>query len=206
MSRNGNQNLSIQKSKVLVVEGKDEVILFGAILKVLRLHDGVQIFDTKGKTRFPEFMDGFARHADFSIVKSIGVVQDADEDASGRFQSVCSKMKELKISVPSSPGVFIDGETHRVGVFITPNNSDVGCLETTVLRAIADKDWMPCVDTFKDCVAANGGKSFSIKDVARAAMIALDASEHHMGRAAEAGKFDFEHAAFTEISSFLKSL
>jgi len=69
-----------------------------------------------------------------SQIFGIGLVLDADEAQTpqDRFESLISKLFPLGLSLPSVPGEVIKGFP-RLGVFITPNNSDSGTLEDILL-------------------------------------------------------------------------
>jgi hypothetical protein len=71
-------NATIQKSKLLIVEGRDEEMLFKAALAdYLGLND-IQILPIGGKTLLTPNLAGLVNDPRFSSVQSLAVLRDAD--------------------------------------------------------------------------------------------------------------------------------
>ena len=77
----------IEKPKLLLVEGIDEVRLFGALAKHIGAED-VQIRDYRGKDNLRLFLQVLPRVPGYSELKSIGVARDADENSDNAARSV----------------------------------------------------------------------------------------------------------------------
>ena len=83
--------------------------------------------------------------ANRSGLRSIGIVVDANEDFSGRWQQVTDRLRRIKINPPKYPhpdGTIIDGIARkpRVGIWIMPDNEATGELEDFVIKMIPDGD------------------------------------------------------------------
>ena len=77
----------IEKPKLLLVEGIDEVRLFGALAKDIGAED-VQIRDYQGKGNLRPFLRVLPQIPGYSELESIGVTRDADENSVNAAQSV----------------------------------------------------------------------------------------------------------------------
>jgi hypothetical protein len=80
---------TITKPKLLLGEGREEVLFFSAWLAVLGVGD-VQVADYGGKARLAAFIRALAvpPTPGFSALASLAVTRDADLDAAAAFASV----------------------------------------------------------------------------------------------------------------------
>lgn len=125
----------IEKSRVLVVEGRDEELFFTAFIDnckdKLNLPD-IQILPVGGKSRLPGNLKALVKSPGFSEIISLGIVRDADEDARAAFQSVCSALRSAGLSAPPAPLVSA-GSNPSVSVIILPGDNNPGMLEDLCL-------------------------------------------------------------------------
>ena len=138
---------TLEADLLLLVEGKDEVNLFEALVTHC-LEDGaqpVQVLDVGGKYQFRKrfaaiMMDAKAK----PTLRSIGVVRDADDDAQSSFQSVCDGISHVGCQPPARHGEF-SSATPSIGVFVVPDGSGEGAIETICKQSVMGTDAAECV-------------------------------------------------------------
>jgi hypothetical protein len=141
---------AIAKSKLLLVEGKDEVKLFDKLLADLNIGD-VEIRDIMGKTRFRKNIEALPSLSGFGRVTSIGIVRDADTDPKGAFDSICGALQAAGLPRPTEP-LQPAGDDPRVMVMILPDAETPGMLEDLCLESVADDPAMACVAEYFRCL------------------------------------------------------
>ena len=141
---------AITKPKLLLVEGKDEVKLFGKLLVDLGLVD-VEIRDIMGKAKFRQNIKGLPRFTGFSEVTSVGIVTDADKQPQGAFDSICDALEAAGLPRPTAPLQPV-GDDPQVAVMILPGDGREGMLEDLCLESVAGDPAMPCLEEYLRCL------------------------------------------------------
>ena len=85
---------SIDSDLQLLVEGKDAANFFEAVVKDMALR-GVQIQNFGGVNQLRGFLPGFVNVRNFSSVRRVGIVRDAEGSAASAFQSVQSSLSNV---------------------------------------------------------------------------------------------------------------
>lgn len=145
----------ITDPRLLLVEGNDEVSLFSALIKRLGLTD-IDIRAFGGVEKFRAHARTLPTISGFGVVKSIGVVRDADQDAGSAFQSVCDSLRAAGLPAPDAP-LQPAGHDLQVRVLIVPANAPVGMMEDVCLASVAHDPAMGCVESFIDCLTHEAG-------------------------------------------------
>jgi hypothetical protein len=127
----------IAYSKVLVVEGHDAFQFFKALLRHLNLLAEIEIRNSGGVDDLSTYLRVLAGTSGFSGVNSLGIIRDAEDDATAAFASICNGLAQTKLSVPDNPMVIVEGKP-RVSVFILPDCASQGMLETLCLQAVSN--------------------------------------------------------------------
>jgi hypothetical protein len=207
-------SVTIVKSKLLVVEGRDEEMFFAAALRDhLGLTD-LQIMPIGGKTQLTQNLMIVVNDVDFSTVQSLAVLRDADLTAPGAtrasaaqaFQSVCGSLRHVGLPCPAAHGQFAAG-TPRVGIFIIPNGVDDGMLETLCLLSVSTLPEFPCVDAYFRCLQGHGAVPNNLhKARAHAWLASRPEPDRRVGEAAQAGYWPWDSDAFQGLWSFIRSL
>lgn len=140
----------ITKPKLLLVEGKDEIELFGKLLADLGLVD-VEVRDIMGKTKFRKNIEALPRFSGFSEVTSVGIVTDADKQPKGAFDSICDALEAAGLPRPTTPLQPV-GDAPQVAIMILPGGGTPGMLEDLCLESVADDPAMPCVEEYFRCL------------------------------------------------------
>ncbi|KPA17569.1 hypothetical protein MHK_002234 [Candidatus Magnetomorum sp. HK-1] len=79
-------NIKIEKDILLLVEGKDEVEFFEALLKYINANESAQIIEVGGKDKFKNEFPTLLLSPNFDSVKKYAIVRDADTNANNTFQ------------------------------------------------------------------------------------------------------------------------
>lgn len=202
---------TICSDRLLLVEGKDEVNLFDALLTHC-LGSGwkqeMQVIEAGGK-------DGFSRTIrTIEIVtrgrptfQAIGAIRDADDNAASAFQSVCGALRHAGYEPPRIHGEVSSGNP-AVGVFILPGGAAGGAIETLCRRSVAANDTGRCVEAYIECLKDHGALRSRNEDktFAHAYLAAGEDPVARVGEGAQQGAWDFDSGAFADLSDFLRRL
>jgi len=197
----------ITESKLIIVEGDDDKSFLIALIEWLGL-SGIQVIGCIGKGSMPDVMRAVAITRGFSDrVVSLGIVRDADENAQGRFDSVCNALRAAGLSVPSQPLTFAQG-TPRVIVMIWPCDRNEGTLEDVCLQSVASYPEMTCVNQYFECLedqVLEQPRNLS-KGKVQAFLASRPKTYPHLGVAALKSCWPFDNNAFDDIKEFLTQL
>ncbi|OQY27913.1 MAG: hypothetical protein B6244_09190 [Candidatus Cloacimonetes bacterium 4572_55] len=211
----------IDKDNLLIVEGKDEIGFFEALLAHINAEDKVQIVPVGGKDQFKNEFPTLLESPNFSRVKSYGIVRDADDNADNTFQSVQGLLRRYDQPIPQASGEIISLNGVATGVFIMPGNSEEGMLENLCLKTVDDHPVSDCVDKYIDCLhktlehrEKNTPKDpntyYFPKNEAKVKMYAFLAGMNtyipSLGIAAKKGYFNLNSEILDDIKAFLQKL
>ncbi len=207
--------MKIEKPKLLLVEGKDEECFFSALCNLLKIDD-IEIIATKGKDRFKSEFDAIVNAPGFEIVKSLGIIQDADDSMVNAIKSIRSSLNKHHMPSPEGHNRFSENELIRVGIFIAPGNQDNGMLESLVLQTVADHPVRIISDSYIEALReklnnpANESPYKFPRNVHKAKLHSFLAGMEHyipsLGIAAQKGYFDLESEALKEARDFLSGM
>ena len=201
--------MRISSDRLLLVEGKDEKNLFGALIRHCFDEDpGVQVIVAGGRDRFPRNMQAIRLAAKSRVTLcGIAVVRDADDDARSAFQSVCAHLRNAGYVPPSKHGGFSDA-TPSVGVFIVPDGLGRGAVETLCRRSVEGTNVAFCVDEYLRCLKERRamGSRNTDKSFAHAYLAATEDPVARVGEGAQQGVWRLESPAFAALSHFLQEL
>lgn len=195
---NKTKKIKIESDVQLLVEGKDLENFFGAFIKYLSL-ENIQIQDFGGVDELPPFLKQFVKAPDFSIVRRIGIIRDAE------VKSIDDVSKSIQSALKNTDPPIDD---NLVQMFILPDNKNKGMLETLLCKTFADTGENFCINSFFECVKKLPGNSVKRYDKARAHAFLATREDPHVsvGVAAKKGYWDFDHGAFADVKSFLRDL
>ena len=205
----GRHGTRIRSDRLLLVEGRDEVNLFSALMQhCLDAEPTVQVIDAGGKDQFPKNLRALSTAARTRpSLCAIGVVRDADDDAARAFRSVRDHIRNVGYEPPTAHGAFSD-TTPSIGVFIVPDGAGPGAIETLCRRSREGDAAAGCVDEFLNCLDEHAAmRSTNVdKTFAHAYLAAMKDPVARVGEGARQGAWDFESPAFAELSDFLREL
>ena len=212
---------AIEKENLLLVEGKDEIGFFEALLTHINAEDRVQIIQVGGKDQFKNEFPALLLSPNFSTVKRYGIVRDADDNADNTFQSVKGMLSRYNQPIPQAPGKIISLNDITTGIFIMPGNSEEGMLEDLCLSTVADHPVSICVDEYMACLhnklehekentPKDPYKYYFPKNEAKTKMYTFLAGMNKfvpsLGIAAKKGYFNFNSEILNDIKTFLQNL
>lgn len=198
--------IQIESSKLLLVEGQDEVNFFKSLLKILGYND-CQFIDVGGKNKFPEIFEILIKLSGFAGVNTIGFIRDAEENmAVSAHQSICRILTKHRFPVTKNAGDIINQGTLRIGIYIMPDNNNSGMLEDLCLQSLKGSKVDKCVNDYMECA----NKIEIIKNDSKARVQSYLSSRspiaNSLGIAAQKGQWDFNNPAFYGIKQFLTEL
>ena len=149
------------KSRLMVVEGKEDQEFFIKLAKHMNVLDGwpLHIEQLKGKGNFREFLRSLMRHPRFGTLTDIGIVRDADFGG-GALQSVQDTIRSAnernprQLPVPQHALHIAQGTPNTI-VLILPSSQREGMIEDLVMDLFQDDPVNLCVDTFFTCLRKN---------------------------------------------------
>lgn len=202
-------------AKLLLCEGKDEVQFFGALLNHLGRAD-VQVIEVGGKTLFGPTLGVLVQDPAFLQVTDILVVRDADCAADGAgfaptWQSVTGTLRHNRLPVPTSHATFASGPP-RLAIFIMPDGTSDGMLETLCSTAIQSDPATVCVQTYFDCLNKAGIAHLPHlprkrdKAFVRVFLASRPEPDKLVGQAAQAGYWPWADMAFAPLITMLQQL
>lgn len=150
--------MELNKSKLVVVEGKEETLFLPRLLKTCNKSDlcaDIQFLPCDGKDKLDTFLKSITKYTGFNLVRSIGIILDANGQPDG-IQSSLDKTKNalssINFPVPTSAGIPVIANNKKSIIWIMPNNKDNGELEDLCLNSLKKQRLMPCIQKMRDCI------------------------------------------------------
>ncbi len=215
-----NNSVTINKDKLIIVEGDDDSKIVDFLLKSLQINS-IQTICIGGKDKLKD-KDAINRLS-VSLktsksrkieLKALGIVLDADEKGSiSTFQKICSFIRKLNtldingisFDIPKKCAEF----THckiPVGIYIMPDCISCGMIETLCLQAPSDFALYEKSKEFIESI--NSELNHKEKRIVQSyiSIAAKDRVYRMIGNAFEAGLFDIKNPAFDKIKNFLTEM
>lgn len=201
-----NRPVRIDKPRLLIGEGDEEVYFFGALLAELKIDD-VQVEKIGGKDYLSLYLKELRRRPGVERLVALGVTRDADIDCADAFAKICGALMANGFAIPSAPGQIQSGLL-RVGIFIMPDNRRPGMLEDLCMDSVVADLALPCVDDFFRCVAkaANRSPGNLAKARVQAWLSSQIEPETRLGLAARKRYWPWDAPAFQALIQFVQSL
>ena len=205
----------IETSKLVVVEGKDDLNFFQALLAHLSVDDDVDIRPYDGTGELKRYLRTLVTASGFENVRSLGIVRDANGCAKSAFQSVQGSLRNANLPVPPKVAQRYEAtermtngrKAPAVSVFVLPDCESPGSLETLLYRMLKPKI-KQCITSFLECAGDVDGDQPKNEDKARvfAYLATRERHRHSVGIAAKQGVWSFDHPAFKDLIAFVQSL
>lgn len=195
------------KTRILIVEGKDEVDFFTKLLDKNGLLNQVDIRDAKGKDNFKNIIPALIKTTGFNKVEAMAIIRDADKNVEDAFKSIRDILKRENLIYPYKPGLYSTTKKLKIGIFILPDNKNKGMLEDLLLITVKNHEAMNCVDEFIKCTnkLKNSPKNIS-KSKIQSFLAAMPENANSIGIGAQKDYWDLNSKALKPLISFLKNL
>lgn len=210
-----NHKITIESKKLLLVEGKDEENFFTSFLKKTDI-SGIQIIPCGGRDQLKHKLPPIIKTPNFKTVKSLGVIQDADDSAPSALNRVCDTLKQHKFNPPDKHGEFKEDKEKnlKTGIFIMPDGQNPGMLESLCLFSVKDEKINRCINSFMACVNNPLNENSSPykkpkntdKARLRAFLAAMEEDCSSLGIAAQKSYWDFKSPEFKPLLNFLQNI
>lgn len=215
LRKNPELSNQIQKNKLVIVEGPDDLYFFNYYLKFLGIRN-IEIRYIGSKYGFNELSTYIKTLNNFNLLESLGLVCDADDNlAEGEFERLKKIINDINskdpipgitLISPSDKDSFSTGNP-RIGIFIFPNNRDKGILEDLFLSCVNDKPGMSCVDPFMECILKlENPARIPSKAKTLAYLAAQKEIKRGVGGAAREGIWEFNSDELNKVKAFIKNL
>ena len=122
-------------SKLLIVEGKDDLFFFEALLVFIGLSRAIEIRESSGKNNYLTMLKTVESIGGFDSVECLALTRDADDDFRASFDSACGHLKTVGLAPPKAHGSYQSGSP-ATGIFILPDGKSAGALEDLCLIAV----------------------------------------------------------------------
>ena len=200
------KRIQTESSFQLLVEGNDQRNFFEAFVDHLSVTN-IQIQNFGGVNELGGFLRALVNAPDFSTVKNLGIVRDAETSSEGAFQSVQSALYNAALPVPFIPAELTE-PSPAGAVLILPGDNRKGMLETLLCESFSDAPVNRCIDDFFKCVESLPDMPIEIPDKARARTYLTTKPKPHLsvGVAAKNGYWDLDHTVFRMIRDFLQMM
>jgi hypothetical protein len=198
--------VELVQPKVLVVEGREEELFFGAFINHLLLQN-IQILPIGGKEQLRRNLRALMLSPRFSEVISMGIVRDADADPLAAFQSVRDALQALGLPAPPQPLVPV-GDRPRIIVMILPEEGASGMVEDVCLMAVVQDPAMLCVEQYFQCLQERGLSLPYNASKAKVQVFLASRLEagRRLGEAAQMGYWPWKDQAFEKVRDFLQQI
>ena len=204
------RRVTLEEDILLLVEGRDEVGLFNGLIKncLQGNKSQIQVLDAGGKEKFKDNLETIRTLAlKRPTLRSIGIIRDADDNPQGSFASVCNSLRSVGYEPPAAHAEFSDA-TPSIGVFIVPDVSQSGAIETLCRRSVQGEGAAECTDEYMECLTTNNALKSRNPDktFTHAYLAAMEDPVARVGEGALQGVWDFQSPAFDALSQFVRDL
>ncbi|TET20163.1 hypothetical protein E3J74_04050 [Candidatus Bathyarchaeota archaeon] len=197
--------IRITKPRLVVVEGKDDLNFFEALIDHMNLQN-IQVVECSGKSRLGDYLEALVIASGFHQVTSLGIAVDADDDNSATFESVCAALRGANLQQPPQPLVPI-GSNPKVEVMILPRVRENGMLEDLCIESVSSNPATPCMESYFQCLNEH---SVFPNELSKAKVHVFLASrptpDKRLGEAAKAGYWPFGDVAFDQVKDFINQV
>lgn len=201
--------IQISEDRLLLVEGRDEFHLFKQLIKTcFSGRPGIQVMDIGGKTTLGRNLRTvYTAVLSRPSLRAIGIVRDADTNATASFQSVRDSIQQAGYTSPPAHAQFSDASP-SIGIFIAPDGSRPGAIETICRSSVQGDRAAKCADAYIDCLNAHNALKSNILDktFTHAYLAASRDPVARVGEGALQGVWDFQSPAFADLRKFIDDL
>lgn len=202
---------SEKPSVLLLAEGAAEAYYLSKWLeKTNRDPDKIAVVCFEGITKLKTAFRSLIEAENFDQVIGIGFFLDAEQKhAESRADSVSHILQDLGL-IPTDKKVTIGKlnsiAKYQISLFVSPNNSDHGCIEDIVLEEIRTSKYAQCIVGVHNCVKQINDQPAAVKTLVQAYLGILDPTLCGTGRGFDSGRLDVMHNAYLEVRNTFEAL
>lgn len=206
--------LEIKKPFILMVEGKDDAEMLYSLTEHMGLSkESFQVLQYKGKDKFPSFFKQVTNLPEFEIVTKLAIFRDADNSSQTAFQSIGHHLKGNAFisqdAIPTVQGEIVHSSGVTVGVFITPDCSNEGALESLLLSSLNDEmrtEINRYIEDSRECLGTKRARE-KFKDSTKSRVYAYSALFENASFHDTFNKrlWNWDHPTFDKLKTFLKA-
>ena len=197
----------INRPKQLIVEGKDDAWLVGALLKKLNITD-VQIHDLEGVGNLRRLLRTLVISPGFQDdVYALGILRDADDNSANQLRSVRDALRAVNLPVPTR-SLQVAGGNPKTLILIVPHEERTGAIEDVCLASVEADTASDCVEEYIDCVHEKVATPPNNRSKAKVQTFLASRTRPglRLGEAAAAGYWNFNHSIFDPLKELLQLL
>ena len=130
---------SQSSDRVLLVEGQDDKHV---VRHLCHRHESTPSFSISDKDNITQLLESLALEMKVSGRQAVGILVDANDDVTGRWNAIQNRLRRADIEPPLSPspdGTIIQARP-RIGIWLMPDNTSAGELEDFVTKMIPTED------------------------------------------------------------------
>ncbi len=209
-------NRKIESSKLLLVEGIEDLHLFTALIDyMIENEDGcekltdIQLWKYDGGGNLKKDLKVIRLSREYkTILKKIAITSDAEDNAESKFQSITHHLTNNGYPCPATQ--LTPTESNPSVVVLTIPCTGQGMIEDICLESVKNDPAMCCVDKYFDCLNAelteNGldVPSNTSKAKLQAFLASRKKPNLRLGTAAKRKCYPFENAVFDEMKEILR--
>ena len=124
---------------VLLVEGQDDKHV---VRHLCHRHESTPSFSISDKDNITQLLESIGPEINVSGRQAVGILVDANDDVTGRWNAIQNRLRRADIEPPLSPspdGTIIQAKP-RIGIWLMPDNTSAGELEDFVTKMIPTED------------------------------------------------------------------
>ena len=124
---------------VLLVEGQDDKHV---VRQLCNRHESTPSFSISDKDNITQLLESIGPEINVSGRQAVGILVDANDDVTGRWNAIQNRLRRADIEPPLSPspdGTIIQARP-RIGIWLMPDNTSAGELEDFVAQMILTED------------------------------------------------------------------
>lgn len=191
------------RAHLLLVEGATDQAVIAALIEHESLED-FQVHDMKGKDDWRNLITAMRKTSGFRrMVKSIGLVRDADDNGHDQLQSCIAALQGAGLPTPTAAGHLVAGPP-AVAIEIVPSVDTTGAIEALCLKSF-DRARRDCVHGYFECLQGKD-PAYTDKAEVQAYVAGLEPHCQSLAVAARSGRLDLAHEVFNRLRALVHGL
>lgn len=205
---NKNKNTT-NRSRIILVEGPDDAyFLESVLLEIGADPESISICIARGKDRMEVTLGSILKSSDFTQerIKGYAIIMDADDSAQNSTLELHKVLTRLGEPNPPAGGFTNRQDGRKLGLYLFPDNSTAGDLETLCLSTIQSSPLKTHAETFAN--TAPGGQADHLRKRQNQAYLSVASNPMCAGAgwASTRGVYDLKSATLDNLKAFLRTL